>query len=254
MSVNKDVAVLYEELGKSNDILDRIEGIVSKFQTKLGKIADDVSKLQDKSKNYTIALNNRRELVKELHEFLDGILLTPQLVKDLIQNEVDLKYIESLDEFSKILKNVESVVSSNKDPSQSRAILDVMSEIERLTIQVCHKIRNFMVTRFYALHKDKTNFQIVQQNSLIRFKALNQFLRNHSQEKYVELTNSYADYMSKRYYHDLRDYCIETAKLVQEKITKNDVVIIDEYKYKTMATDNDVFELEERESILGDIN
>jgi Skp family chaperone for outer membrane proteins len=206
MSVNKDVAVLYEELGRSNEILDRIEGIVGKFQTKLGKIADDVSKLQDKSKKYTIALNNRRELEKELHEFLDGILLTPQLVRDLIQNEVDLKYIERLEEFSKVLQNVNSVVSSSKDSSHSKAISDVISEIERLTIQVCHKIRNFMVNRFYTLHKDKTNFQIVQQNSLIRFKALNQFIRDHSQEKYVELTNSYSDYMSKRYYHDLRDY------------------------------------------------
>ena len=51
LAVNKDVAILYEELGKSNEILDKIEGIVTKFQTKLGNIADEVCKFQEKSKN-----------------------------------------------------------------------------------------------------------------------------------------------------------------------------------------------------------
>ena len=36
------MAILYEELGKSNEILDKIEGIVTKFQTKLGNIANEV--------------------------------------------------------------------------------------------------------------------------------------------------------------------------------------------------------------------
>ena len=62
---------------------------------------------------------------------------------------------------------------------------------------------------------------------MIRYKSLNIFLRNHSQDKYVEITGQYADYMAKRYYYDLKDYLVESAKLIQEKITKQDVVIID---------------------------
>ena len=251
LAVNKDVAILYEELGKSNEILDKIEGIVTKFQTKLGNIADEVSKFQEKSKNWIISLNNRKELEKELHDFLDGILLSPQLVKDLLQNEIDLKYIEKIEEFNTILNNVEEASKTTPD---SKAIADVISEIEKLTIQVCHKIRNFMLTKFYSLHKDKTNFQIVQQNMMIRYKSLNIFLRNHAQDKYVEITGQYSDYMSKRYYNDLKDYLIEIAKLVQEKITKSDVVIIDEYKYKTMKSDHDSYELEDRENILSNID
>ena len=250
LAVNKDVAILYQELGKSNDILDRVENIVTKFQTKLGNIADDVSKLQTKSKNYSISLTNRRELEKELHVFLDGILLSPDLVRDLIQSDIDIKYIDKLEEFNKILHNVDEVSKNSPD---SKAIVDVLGEIEKLTIQVCHKIKRFLLTKFISLHKEKTNFQIVQKSVYLNFTKLNIFLREHSQEQYVEVTNQYSEYMSKRYYTEMRDYSNNIAKLVQEKITKNDMVIIDEYKYKNMKSDNDTFELEDRESILGDI-
>ena len=229
MAVNKDVAVLYQELDNSNNILDRIETIVTKYQGQLGNIADDVMKLQEKSNQYNIALNNRREFESELHEFLDGILLSPQLVKDLVQNDIDLKYLEKLDEFNKILINV---AQATKTAPDSQAIKDVIDEIEKLTIQVCHKIRSFLLSMFYKLHKDKTNFQIIQQNSLIRYKSLNKFLMTHSQDKYIEITNQYAEYMSKRYYNDLKDYSSDISKLVKERITRNDVVIIDEGKSK----------------------
>jgi len=184
---------------------------------------------------------------------LDGILLSPQLVKDLIQNEIDLHYLDKLEEFNKILANVEEI---NKTSPDSKAIKDVINEIEKLTIQVCHKIRTFLLSKFYSLHKDKTNFQIVQQNMLIRYKSLNLFLRTHSQDKYVEMTNQYSEYMSKRYYNDLKDYSNEVTKLIKEKINKNDVVIIDESKYKTTIdkSGQSQFDLEERESILGDID
>lgn len=253
LAVNKDVAILYEELGRSNDILDRIENIVTKFQTKLGNISENVSKLQEKSNKYNIALNNRRELEKELHEFLDGILLSPQLVQDLIQNDIDLKYLEKLDEFNKILANVDEAISTSQD---SKAIKDVIEEIEKLTIQVCHKIRSFLLSKFYSLHKDKTNFQIVQQNMLIRYKSLNVFLRAHSQDKYIEVTNQYAEYMSKRYYNDVKDYSTECAKLVKERITSKDVVIIDEYKFKSSGEKLGLnqIDLEDRENILLEIN
>ena len=188
MSVNKDVAVLYEELGKSNEILDRIENIVGKFQTKLGNIADDVSKLQEKSNQYNIALSNRRDLENELHEFLDGILLSPELVKDLIQKDIDLRYLEKVEEFNKILKNV---ANASKSSPESKAIKDVIEEIEKLTIQVSHKISSHLLSKFYSLHKDKSNFQIIQQNSLIRYKSLNVFLRHHNQDKCIQTMNKY---------------------------------------------------------------
>ena len=62
--------------------------------------------------------------------------------------------------------------------------------------------------------------------------------------------------MSKRYYNDLKEYCNEVAKLVKERITKNDVVIIDEYKYKSSVEKVNLgqFDLEDRESILEKVD
>lgn len=52
------------------------------------------------------------------------------------------------------------------------------------------------------------------------------FIRTHSQETYVEVTNYYADVMDKVYHHLLKIYVKETSKLVDERITKNDLTVI----------------------------
>lgn len=72
------------------------------------------------------------------------------------------------------------------------------------------------------------------------------FLRCNHQETYVEMTNQYAQFMSYRHQSDLKNYIYDTGKLIEEKITKNDVVVVEEGKHQ----DGRAFQLEEREKVL----
>ncbi len=76
------------------------------------------------------------------------------------------------------------------------------------------------------------------------------FLWVNHQESYVNLTNQYAEFMCRRYYSELKTYSSETAKLVEEKISKNDVVVVDEVRHTEWAE----FQLEEWEQILIDLD
>ena len=72
------------------------------------------------------------------------------------------------------------------------------------------------------------------------------FLRCNHQETYVEMTNQYAQFMSYRHQSDLKNYIYDTGKLIEEKSTKNDVVVVEEGKHQ----DGRAFQLEEREKVL----
>lgn len=140
LTVNQDVAELYKQLQTSSTILGRIENIVDGFQGKLGKISEDVNILQEKSKNYTVGLNNRRELEKDLNDFLGNILVSPQLLEDLIHNDINMFYLENLAVFDKVCCNIRS----DKMP-KSQAIEEVLPDIDHLKLQVCNKIRGFLM-------------------------------------------------------------------------------------------------------------
>jgi len=45
LSINKEVATLYNELNNSDKILDKIENVVDSFQHELGEISTQVSQL-----------------------------------------------------------------------------------------------------------------------------------------------------------------------------------------------------------------
>ena len=79
-----------------------------------------------------------------------------------------------------------------------------------------------------ALKKPRTNTQIIQQNVLLRFKDLNKFLVNHAQGIFIEVSNYYCELMCGIYLNIFKLYTSEVYKLYEEKIRKNDTIIVEE--------------------------
>ncbi len=78
------------------------------------------------------------------------------MIKNLLESEIDKEYMAYLDEFGKVLANVK-----REDSSKSQAITDVYKEVEKLRLQVCSRVRQFILTTIKNLAYEKTNFQIV---------------------------------------------------------------------------------------------
>ena len=108
LTVNQDVATLYNEINKSNQVLDKIGGIVNSFQAQLSEVSNQVSRLQGRSQDYNVALKNRKAFEKELHHYLEGILLPPNLIDELCNAEIDIEYMEKIKVLDQICQNIQS--------------------------------------------------------------------------------------------------------------------------------------------------
>jgi len=83
---------------------------------------------------------------------------------------------------------------------ESKALIEVKPELEKLKFKVCARARNFLISKLNNLKKPKSNFQIYQQNILVKYKPLVVFLREHHIETYNELTMIYSTMMDDVYY------------------------------------------------------
>ena len=63
---------------------------------------------------------------------------------------------------------------------------------------------------------------------LLKYEPLVVFLRENSQETYVEIQNIYSEIMSKLYFNLIKIYVGDSSKLIEERITKADLIIVDE--------------------------
>jgi len=107
---------------------------------------------------------------------------------------------------------------------------EIKADLDKLKLKVCSRARSFLIVKMNNLRKPKTNFQILQESILLKYKPLLAFLRDHSQETFVELTNYYSEVMNKIYYHLIKTYIKETKKLIGDRISKNDMIIIEDIK------------------------
>lgn len=89
LTINKDVATLYNELNKSSTILTKIENVVDSFKKELGDISNQVSILQERSQSYNISLKNRKQLEKTIHSYLSSFIVPEDLIEVLCNGEID---------------------------------------------------------------------------------------------------------------------------------------------------------------------
>ena len=132
-----------------------------------------------------------------MHEYLQAILLPEQLIADLCNDDID----QDTPGYLKKVQQLEEMLQKSKGQiAESKALIEVKPELEKLKFKVCARSRNFLIAKMNNLKKPKSNFQIYQQNILLKYKPLVVFLRDHHVETYVELTNLYSAMMDEVYY------------------------------------------------------
>lgn len=98
-----------------DQILSELEGILSKFETDLGKTTREIKELQDESVKMSNKVRNRREAETKLHNFIEQVTPNPALVQKIFSGEVDESYGMALRQLGRKLEFI------NKDPTASNA-------------------------------------------------------------------------------------------------------------------------------------
>ena len=157
--------------------------------------------LQERSVNMNISLNNRKNLSKTFANFIDNVMLEPELIDDILEGPIDDTYIENIKKLCKKLAYIKKYKLLD-----NLCVREIEPELSKLKIKACERIKLFVMKEIEALKKPKTNIHLIQQNKLITFKIFIMFLRDHNRTIYFEVLDKYAQTMNKIYNDNLRLY------------------------------------------------
>lgn len=215
---------LHKEIQATDSILEKMEKMLGAFQSDLSTISDEIRMLQGDSLTMNVKLRNRRQLQSLMSDYVNSVVVGPQLVKQICDAEIDEQYLDYLAELNRKLDHVKQT-EMQKLPSCAQSA----PEVERLRTKAVARIRDFLLRKINALKTPKTNLQILQNNVLRRFKFFNTFLAEHHAAVVDEVKKHYVDTMSIVYLKQFRTYVTSLQKLELDNCpTKSDLLVSSE--------------------------
>uniref|UniRef100_A0ACD5WXY6 Uncharacterized protein n=3 Tax=Avena sativa TaxID=4498 RepID=A0ACD5WXY6_AVESA len=254
---SENLVLLHDQICDCDNILSQMETVLTGFQTEIGSISSEIKVLQEKSMDMGLKLKNRKAAESKLSKFVEDIIVPPRMIDIIVDGEVNDEYLKTVEILSKKIKFIEadSMVKSSK------ALKDVQPEVERLRQKAVSKIFEFIIQKFYALRKPKTNIQILQQ-SVLKYKYTIVFLKEHAKEIYAEVRAAYIDTMNKVLSAHFRAYIQALEKLQLDIATSADLLGVETrstgYLFsigkEPLKARSSVFALGERINVLKDID
>jgi vacuolar protein sorting-associated protein 52 len=180
------VVDLHKQMRECDAVLARMQEMLLGFQADLGGISDEIKHLQDESLSMSIRLKNRRAAEDKLHLFLEKASITPTMTEYIVSPDINEAFLDAVVNLSEKLQFLQQDTpakdgsSLDIPPAESYAGRSLLPDLERLKIRAIAKTRDYFIAQFQALRKPKTNVQMVQQNSLVRYAPLLQFVQREA--------------------------------------------------------------------------
>ncbi|KAF9388230.1 Vacuolar protein sorting-associated protein 52 [Podila verticillata] len=199
---------LHGQIKSCDEILETMENLLSIFQNDLGNISAEIQTLQTKSVSMSIQLKNRMTVENHLNCLLEGILVTPQLIRKIYDGEVDDTWLAALADLNSKMHHAKS-----RQGRHIRALKEVGPELERLRIKSVEKIREFLLTKIKSFRIPNTNVQIMQHSVLLKYKELNQFVMERHPDVATEIRQTYANTLRWYFSNQFEHYAVGLERL-----------------------------------------
>jgi vacuolar protein sorting-associated protein 52 len=180
------VSGLHRKMQECDGVLARMEEMLHGFQADLGEISAQIKHLQSDSLSMSIRLKNRREAESMLHKFIDNGGIMPWVASTIVSDYINDEFLSAINVLSERLKYLEQTEpatdgsSLDVAPSETFCGRQLLPEFEKLKIKAISKIRDYLSSQFMAIRKPKTNISMVQQNSLVKYAPLFQFIQREA--------------------------------------------------------------------------
>lgn len=217
---------LHNEIQETDKILEKMEKMLGTFQSDLSSISDEIRMLQGDSLQMNMKLRNRRALQSLMSEYVNSVVVSPMLVKQISEEEINEAYLDYLSELNRKLDHVKQQ-EMQKLPSCAQST----PQLENLRTKAVSRIKDFLLQKINTLKKPRTNLQILQRNVLVKFKFFTQFLSEHHAAVAKEVQQHYVDTMSAVYLKQFKTYVNSLQKLELEySPTKADLLVSSEWQ------------------------
>jgi hypothetical protein len=253
-----NIAHLHQQITQSDQILERIEGMLCNFQANLGNICQEILSLQEQSVALNVRLKNKQEVRSELSQFLDDLVLPEAVITHILETPAQEK------EFLEQLQTLDQKISfvSEQSFKQATACTDVLGMLNNLKLRAIAKIAEYISRKVHSFRKPMSNYQIPQ-SALLQKKFFFAFLLKHQPELAADLRNEYVGTFSKVYYSYFKEYLTRLSRLRFEELPdKDDLLAAAEDASKSrnsffvskssLKTRSAIFSLGNRSSVIGD--
>lgn len=208
---------LHSHITASDQILERLEGMLCAFQADLSNICQEILSLQELSASLNIRLKNKQIVHNEMNEFIDDIIISETVIKHIVDTPVSEK------DFLEQLEVLDKKISFVKEQSfrEAKACYDVMEILNNLKVKAIFKIREYILKKIYSLRKPMTNYSITQ-SALLKNKFFFKFLVIHERDIAREMQSEYIDTMGKVLFTYFREYIHKCCKLIHDDLPDKD--------------------------------
>ena len=221
---SESLAGLHTQIRSCDLVLDSMESMLRGFQGDLSSISAQIKYLQDESLSMNVKLRNRKAAEVQLSSFIQNIVVPPDLISAICENEVNEVYLEYVIELNKKV-----TFAKQESTAMTSSCADMAPELEKLRQKSVQKIRDFLLQRVSSLRKKMTNIQILQQSVLLKYKGLYHFLVEHAPEVAAEIREMYTTTMSAIYLRHVKGYLAELSRARAEPATKSDLIGTEEW-------------------------
>uniref|UniRef100_A0A671PXE9 Vacuolar protein sorting-associated protein 52 homolog n=1 Tax=Sinocyclocheilus anshuiensis TaxID=1608454 RepID=A0A671PXE9_9TELE len=203
---SQNIASLHNQITACDSILERMEGMLSSFQSDLSSISSEIQTLQQQSVSMNLRLKNRQAVRSQLSQLVDELVVPSTMISPVTEQE----FLEQLHELN-------SKINYAKELSfrETLACSDIQDIVDRLKMKAVSKIREFILQKIYSFRKPMTNYQIPQ-NTLLKFRFFYQFLLANERTVAKEIRDEYVDTMSKIYFSYFKSY---SGRLLKVQVT-----------------------------------
>ena len=211
------IASLHSEINSSDQILERLEGMLCAFQADLGNICQEILSLQELSVSLNQKLQNKQSIRSHLSQFVDDMIVSEAVISHIVDTPASEKeFLEQL----YVLDHKISFVKE-QDFREAKSCSDVLQILNNLKIKAITKVREYCLKKIQSMRKAMTNYSIPQ-NALLKNKFFYQFLQTHDREVAREIQTEYIETMSRVYFSYFKEYIHRLAKLHFEEVPDKD--------------------------------
>ncbi|XP_056597294.1 vacuolar protein sorting-associated protein 52 homolog [Triplophysa dalaica] len=252
---SQNIASLHNQITACDSILERMEGMLSSFQSDLSSISSEIQTLQQQSVSMNMRLKNRQAVRSQLSQLVDELVVPSTMISVILDSPVtEQEFLEQLHELN-------NKINFAKELSfrETLACSDIQDIVDRLKIKAVSKIREFILQKIYSFRKPMTNYQIPQ-NTLLKYRFFYQFLLANERTVAKEIRDEYVDTMSKIYFSYFKSYSGRLLKVQYEDVAeKDDLMGVEDTAKKgffskpSLKSRNTIFTLGQREAVLSPV-
>eukprot|EP00548_Thalassiothrix_antarctica_P001824 CAMPEP_0194141988 /NCGR_PEP_ID=MMETSP0152-20130528/11320_1 /TAXON_ID=1049557 /ORGANISM="Thalassiothrix antarctica, Strain L6-D1" /LENGTH=742 /DNA_ID=CAMNT_0038840783 /DNA_START=87 /DNA_END=2312 /DNA_ORIENTATION=+ len=244
-SKKEEIAMLRAELESCDAVLAALQEMLLGFQADLGGLSGDIRNLQEKSRTLGIQLRNRRQAESGLKEFLNHVVIAPNLVHAICKGPINDTFLHCVQDLNRIQKDIHDQIprdwACGEAPSKTVAGHEMKDHVYKLRLVAVSRIRDYFLVQMGFLRRPQTNVRMIQVHGLLKYALLQDFLEKTSPEIASEIYKVYVESMSKTMYSLFRTYQAQLLQLDSSNTkgataTRQDVIAIEDSALRDAIT------------------